>query len=228
MRDVSLGAFRAPGALVLDMDGTMLDTEPLYKAAWQRAAADLGCALDDAFYLTLVGRSIADGEAELVRRFGPAFPIADFRSRWPAIWRTRVEAGGIPTKPGLLELLAWVEGCRLPVAVATSSDRAYAMFSLTSAGLAGRFETVVTGDEVAHGKPAPDIYFEAARRLGVRPAQAIAVEDSDAGTLSARRAGMSVLLIPDLKAPSAEAAAAASRVLESLFEARAFIATFEL
>ena len=77
------------------------------------------------------------------------------------------------------------------------------------------------------GKPAPDIYLEAARRLGVDPACAFAVEDSDAGTLAANRAGMSVLLIPDLKPPSAEATAAACRVLGSLFEARAFMAALK-
>jgi beta-phosphoglucomutase len=214
-------------AIVLDMDGTMLDTEPLYKAAWQRAAADFGWALDDASYLQLVGRSTADGEDEISRRFGPSFPLAHFRMRWPELWRTRVEAEGIPTKPGLLELLTWVEEHRLPVAVATSSNRDYAAFSLRRAGLAGRVATVVTGDEVDHGKPAPDIYLEAARRLGVDPAHAFAVEDSDAGTLAASRAGMSVLLIPDLKAPSAEATAAACRVLGSLFEARAFMAALK-
>jgi HAD superfamily hydrolase (TIGR01509 family) len=222
LEDTLLVVRRVAG-IVLDMDGTMLDTEPLYKTAWQRAAADLGYALDDPFYLRLVGRSIADGEAALVRRFGPSFPLAEFRLRWPDLWRSRVEADGIPTKPGLLELLAWVEERQMPIAVATSSDRAYTTFSLGHAGLAGRFATVVTGDEVANGKPAPDIYLEAARRLGVDPVYAIAVEDSDAGTLSASRAGMSVLLIPDLNAPSAEAAAAACRVLGSLFEAREYL-----
>jgi len=213
--------------IVLDMDGTMLDTEPLYKTAWQRAAADLGHVLDDPTYLRLVGRSIADGEAELVRRFGASFPLAEFRTRWPELWRARVGAEGIPTKPGLIELLTWVDERRMPIALATSSDRDYTTFSLRHAGLAGRFATVVTGDEVDHGKPSPDIYLEAARRLGVDPAHAFAVEDSDAGALAAKRAGMSVLVIPDLKAPSAEAAAAACRVLGSLFEARAFLATLE-
>jgi HAD superfamily hydrolase (TIGR01509 family) len=210
------------------MDGTMLDTEPLYKAAWQRAAADLGFDLDDAFYLGLVGRSTADGEDALSRRFGGSFPLAEFRMRWPVRWRTRVEAEGIPTKPGLLELLTWVDERHMPLAVATSSDRDYAAFSLRRAGLDGRVATLVTGDEVDHGKPAPDIYLEAARRLGVDPSHALAIEDSDAGALAAHRAGMSVLLIPDLKAPSAEATAAACRVVGSLFEARAYIATLQV
>jgi beta-phosphoglucomutase-like phosphatase (HAD superfamily) len=69
-------------AVVLDMDGLMLDTEPLYKAAWQEAASVLGYELDDRSYLNLVGRSTHDSERELLRNFGASFPVAEFRSRW--------------------------------------------------------------------------------------------------------------------------------------------------
>jgi len=207
-------------AVVLDMDGLMLDTEPLYKAAWQEAAAELGYALDDPSYLNLVGRSTHDSERELLRNFGRSFPVREFRSRWSAVWRLRVEHTGIPLKPGLLEFLSFVEGQQLRIAVATSSDRDYTDFSLRHAGLLQRFSIVVTGDQVANGKPAPDIYVEAARRLGVEPSQCAALEDSDAGILAASRAGMLPFLIPDLKPPSEEATSAASRVLRSLHEAQ--------
>ena len=82
----------------------------------------------------------------------------------------------------------------------------------------------MTGDEISQPKPAPDIYLEAARRLGVDPACCIALEDSDAGILAASRAGMVSLLVPDLKQPSEEAARAAFRVLGSLHEAREIVA----
>jgi hypothetical protein len=117
------------------MDGLMLDTEPLYKAAWQEAASLLGYELDDRSYLNLVGRSTHDSERELLRNFGTSFPVAEFRSRWSALWRLRVAHTGIPPKPGLLEFLSFVEGQRLPIAVATSSDRDYTEFSLRHAGL---------------------------------------------------------------------------------------------
>ena len=83
----------------------------------------------------------------------------------------------------------------------------------------------MTGDQVSHGKPAPDIYLEAARRLDVEPSRCVALEDSDAGILAASRAGMVALLIPDLVDPSSEAVAAAFRVLGSLHEARQLIST---
>ena len=211
-------------AVVLDMDGLMLDTEPMYKAAWQQASAELGCTLDDPSYMTLVGRPTEDCERELVRFFGPGFPLARFRSRWPELWRVAAEDRGIRTKAGLGAFLSFVEGHKLPVAIATSSDGNYTDFSLRRAGLSGRFPIVVTGDQVAQGKPAPDIYLAAAQRLAIDPSQCIALEDSDAGVLSASAAGMVPVCIPDLKPPSEAAVLAAFRVLPSLDEARWLLA----
>jgi len=211
-------------AVVFDMDGLMLDTEPLYKVAWQDASAELGYVLDDGSYVRLVGRPTPDCERELVAQFGPGFPLDRFRGRWPELWHAQVAANGIQRKPGLLELLEFLEAQQLPLAVATSSEKADVALSLRHAGLDGRFPVVVTGDEVSRGKPAPDIYLEAARRLGVNPAACLALEDSEAGILAASRAGMRALLVPDWTQPSATAVQAAYRVLPSLHDARALIA----
>lgn len=195
----------------------MLDTEHVYQRAWQSAAAELGYRLDDDVYLTLVGRTNAAGESALAERFGPGFPLARFRERWAELWRDDVEASGIPLKPGLTELLAYLASRQIPVAVATSSDQQYVAYSLEMARLDGRrFAHIVTGEQVPHGKPAPDIYLEAARRLGVHPARCLAIEDSDSGILAARAAGMLAVLVPDVTTPSREAREAALRVLPSL------------
>jgi len=214
-------------AVVFDMDGLMLDTEPLYKVAWQQASAELGYDLDDASYMKLVGRPTADCEQELLAQFGERFPLGMFRPRWAQLWRAAADEG-IPTKPGLHELLAFVEERGLRAAVATSSEVEYATFSLQQAGLAHRFDVVVTGDQVARGKPAPDIYLEAARRLGVEPRCCIALEDSEAGIVAAAGAGMVALLVPDWTRPSAVAVQAAYRVCDSLREARDLIATLAM
>jgi beta-phosphoglucomutase len=211
-------------AVVFDMDGLMIDTEPFYKTAWQRACAALGYELDDASYANLVGRPEKDCEADLLEQFGPEFPLDRFRLVWPELWRAAVAETGIIAKAGLLEFLADIERRSLPVAVATSSTADYAEFSLRSAGLAGRFPVIVTGEEVARGKPAPDIYIEAARRLGVEPARCLALEDSEAGILAASGAGMIALLIPDGVRLSDAAQRAAFRVLESLNDARDVVA----
>jgi beta-phosphoglucomutase-like phosphatase (HAD superfamily) len=83
-----------------------------------------------------------------------------------------------------------------------------------------RFQVVVTGDQVTRGKPAPDIYLEAARRVGYAPAQCVALEDSEAGVIAASRAGMIALMVPDLVRPSDAARRAAFRVLPSLVDAQ--------
>lgn len=207
-------------AVVLDMDGLMLDTESIYKRAWQNAAIQCGYTLDDGFYFTLLGRPNPACEAALLERYGGAFPIHEFRARWSELWRTDVESSGIPTKPGLAELLSFLDGHQIPTAVATSSDQDYATFSLRAAGLEDRFNHIVTGDQVVNGKPAPDIYVESARRLGVAPERCVAIEDSDAGVLAASAAGMITVMVPDLKPPSAEARSAAFCVVASLLDAR--------
>jgi len=147
------------------------------------------------------------------------FPLAPFRERWADLWRQEVEASGIPLKPGLTELLEYLARQGIAVAIATSSDQEYTAFSLKAAGLDIRkFAHVVTGEQVEKGKPAPDIYLEAARRLGVSPARTLAIEDSDAGILSASGAGMISVMVPDLKPPSPVALEKAFRVLTSLHE----------
>jgi HAD superfamily hydrolase (TIGR01509 family) len=207
-----------PTAAVLDMDGLLIDTEPAYRYAFQAAGRDLGFEISDEIYASLIGRSNAESEAIVSRRFGAAFPIDEFRRRWPAIWRERV-AGGIVAKPGVIELLSLLDERSVPIALATSSDREFTTFSLEAAGLADRLPLRVTGDEIARGKPMPDIYLEAARRLGVRAVACMAFEDSEAGVRSAASAGMRVVMVPDLRTPSPAIAALAAVVLPSLYDA---------
>jgi HAD superfamily hydrolase (TIGR01509 family) len=209
-------------AVVFDMDGLMLDTEPIYKVAWQAASAGLGYDLDDALYATFVGRPNVECERDLLDRFGSGFPLERFRNDWPPLWRDEAAARGIRKKTGLLDLLAFLETQEVALAVATSTEADDAVFTLGAAGLDGRFRVIVTGDQVARGKPAPDIYLEAARRLNVEPAECVALEDSEAGILAASRAGMVALLVPD-GSPSTVAAAAAFRVMSSLTDAERLI-----
>lgn len=210
-------------ALLLDLDGLLIDSEPIYRSAWQSAAADLGYALSNDLYLSLIGRDDRDSEEALIQAFGSDFPLARFRSLWPVRWRHQLDRSGIPVKPGLWDFLKVIEKHRLPIAVATSSDTKQVHMSLYAAGLHQRFSCIVTGDEVPKGKPAPDIFLKAAGRLGVLPHHCLVLEDSEAGVLAAKAAGMTILMIPDLKQPSAQTAALAYGVLASLKEAAEFV-----
>jgi beta-phosphoglucomutase-like phosphatase (HAD superfamily) len=213
-------------AVLLDLDGLMLDTEVLARAAWQQAAAELGCELTEAQYLQLVGRRDDDCERELVRWFGPGFPLDTFRHRWHIAWDTLTEPG-IAVKPGLVELLDWVEERRLPMAVATSSYASSANRKLGKAGIGHRIPCIVTGDQVRAAKPAPDIFIHAARCLGVHDANCLVLEDSDAGIAAAHAAGMRAVMVPDLKPPSSESLVRAWRVCKSLYDVRELLAATE-
>ena len=115
----------------------MLDTEPLYQAAWQRAAEALGYVLDDEFYLTLIGTPTKDALKKVGAYFGPTFPLQRFTELGADQWYQQVEEHGIDTKPGLLPLLDQLEAAAVPRAVATSSSTKQAAETLEASGLAG-------------------------------------------------------------------------------------------
>ena len=215
-------------AIVLDMDGLMIDTEPLYKRSMQQTARKLGYDLSDEFMLSLVGRQDSDCRRLIASRFGDGFPQDAFWSGWPKIWRQIASTEGIARKPGLEELLSFLSETRLPAALATSTYREQAEFSLSAASVEYPFVHMVTGDQIGHGKPAPDIFLEAARRLGISPQHCVALEDSENGIRSAAAAGMTAIMVPDLIPPSDEIRRLANHVLESLHDVRAFLAKMEL
>lgn len=191
---------RLPRAVVFDMDGLMLDTERLDRWAWQTVASRHGLHFPDALHATLIGRRSAETEAELKSHFGAAIDYASVRGEVSALWREHVAGSGVPLKPGLIELLDTLDALGIPKAVATSTVRTSALLSLGA--LRARLDAAVYGDEVARGKPAPDIYVRAAEVLGVAPGACIALEDSLPGVASAHAAGMTVVMVPDLVAPT--------------------------
>jgi HAD superfamily hydrolase (TIGR01509 family) len=211
-------------AVVFDMDGLMLDTERIYHSAFQAAGADLGYDFDEQLLLSTTGRTIPDCYWLIVEHFGPAFPLAVFEERWPHRWREEIARHGIPQKPGLIELLDWLDERQIPKAVATSTAWEDARFTLQSGGIAGRFALLVTGDQISNGKPAPDIYLLAAARLGIDPTRCAALEDSEAGVLAAATAGMTTIMVPDTQIPSPAVATRAALVAPSLHEAKHWLA----
>ncbi len=214
-------------AVVLDMDGLMIDSEPLYKRSMQAAARDLGYDLTDKFMMSLVGRPDTDCRKLIMKEFGNGFPLDTFWEQWPLIWREIASSEGIATKPGLQELLTYISDAGLPSAIATSTYREQAEFSLQAAGVTYTFAHIVTGDQVDRGKPAPDIFLEAARRLDVDPQHCVALEDSENGIRSASAANMIAIMVPDLIPPSDEMHNAASFVMDSLHDVRELISGWQ-
>lgn len=211
---------RMPAAVIFDMDGLMLDTEPLAARAWTDAAQALGVDFDHAVTLRLIGRNFADCQRLIVEHHGPSYPVDALMRSWHAAYDGIVEREGIALKTGLLELLAWLESRRIPKAVATSTRRSRAIAKLLHTGLLERFATLVGGDEVECGKPAPDIFVEAATRLGIAPVECIVLEDSEPGIRAALAGGIRPIMVPDLHAPPPDLVSANVLVLSSLHDVR--------
>jgi HAD superfamily hydrolase (TIGR01509 family) len=208
------------------MDGLMLDTERMARKALTRALADRGFQLDEASYLNLLGRSVGDNQAILTEMFGQELPFSQVFSQRQAYYEEDIAENGIPIKAGLLELLDFLEMNNIPKAVASSAPKWFAIHKLSHAGIDNRFQAIVCGDEVPMGKPAPDIFLEAARQIGVGPKCCVVLEDSEAGIRSAYSAGMLPILVPDLKPPSAEMNGLAHQIVPSLCEIRPIFEAF--
>lgn len=205
-----------PRAVILDMDGLLLDSERVALALLARAAADQGQPWRHEVGLALVGLGSQDSDALIRHHMGERYPVAAVREAFGRLYEAAIHAGEIPLKAGVEELFDLLEELGLPKAVATSTRRSRAIPKLAAVKLVERLAAVICGDEVARGKPAPDIFLAAARALGVPPEGCLVLEDSNAGVRGARAAGMSVVMVPDLLTPAEDVLAAAVPVVESL------------
>ncbi len=187
-------------AVVFDLDGLMFDTEALFFRVTSRVLAARGKRFTPEIMRALIGRRAAEVAGWLKTMVGidepPEIVLGEVRERFAEEVDTAVH----PT-PGLLALLDHLHRRGLPTAVATSSGRAYADRLLTRHGLSGRFAFVLTSEDVARGKPDPEIYRLAADRFAVPAGELLVLEDSPAGVEAARGAGALTVAIPHEHSP---------------------------
>ena len=205
------------------MDGLLVDSERMERRVWQRVAQELGIDLSDERFATFVGHSGDRNDALLRHYFGEAFDVPRFRAMCHRGMHDLVEREGVTLRPGAREWLAFVSALDIPLGLATSSGPAAVRERLGD--LLHVFAAVATRADVEHGKPHPDLYLEAARRLGIAPETAVAVEDSPAGTQAALAAGMRVVVVPDLVMPPDDLAPRLAAVFPSLHALREAVAS---
>jgi HAD superfamily hydrolase (TIGR01509 family) len=204
-------------AVVFDLDGLLIETEEIWDEVREALVRERGGRWTESAQRDMMGMSSSEWSRYLHETLGlPEAPEELNRlvvERMAERYREQ-----LPLLPGAVEAVQRV-AARWPLAVASSSNRPLIDLVLELSGLAPLFQVTVSSEEVPRGKPAPDVYLEAARRLGVEPERAAAIEDSQAGIGSAHAAGMRVIAIPNRSfRPSDEALAAADVVLDSLDE----------
>ena len=202
-------------AVLLDMDGTILDTETIYVGSMFAALADMGFQLKESLIHAMIGLPGQECMALLRGEFGERFQYKAFQPIYVA-HRTERMKNGIPLKPGTLELLDLIDAAGLKAAVATSSHRGNAEANLAATGILRRFAAVLTRDDVAAAKPDPALFLRAADAVGEVPASCLAVEDSHVGVRAAHASGAMTVMVPDMLPPNEEIRALCLHVLPDL------------
>ncbi|HEY0328697.1 MAG TPA: HAD family phosphatase [Rhodopseudomonas sp.] len=211
-------------AVLLDMDGTLVDTERVYITSLTEVLDEFGYPDAGLVCHGMIGLPGPECQQLLVSHYGRDFPLPAINRAFAAR-RDAMLAAGLPLKRGAVELLDALRAAQWPMAVVTSSSQRTAEAHLALGGIRARFDLIITRDDVARGKPSPDLYLLAAERLGVAPGACVAVEDSSVGIAAAFAAGAIALMVPDLQQPNDATRGQCAAVLPDLDAVLALLRT---
>jgi HAD superfamily hydrolase (TIGR01509 family) len=200
-----------PAAVIFDLDGVLIDSETVWNEARREVAAQNGGVWREGAQEAMMGMSSREWSRYMREQLGVQLSEAEISAAVVERLEHRYRES-IPLLPGARDAVTALAS-RWPLGLASSANRTIIELALELAGLSARFEVVVSSEEVARGKPAPDVYLEAARRLDCAPARCVAVEDSANGLRAAAAAGMKVVAIPNDKFPPPEDALDAADVV---------------
>lgn len=212
---------RKVNAVIFDQDGVMFDTERMSAEAWELAGQETGVFLREDFLCTIRGMNAQDAAARYCQVYG-AEPgeFEELRRKKKCHFDRLIAERGVPVKPGLAELLAYLKKQGIKTAMATGSMRDYSMRNLNGAGIADYFPVLITGDMVEQSKPSPEVFLKAAAALGEEPGHCMVLEDSLNGVEAGIRGGFITVMVPDLTRPDEALAKRLFRVCESLTEVK--------
>ena len=205
--------------VIFDMDGLMIDTEPISKEGWRLAFERHGFELDFEFYSRLLGRNLVTAKELMSEYYGPSFDFEKVRKTRMEHMENHIKEKGLTTKKGLAFVLDKINELGLKKCVATSTEWNSMVRKLSSLNLMDHFDGFVSGDQVKVGKPDPEIFLAAAQLIGIEPAKCVVLEDSPAGVAGAFAAGMRAIVIPDMVQPDEETLKKSYAKCNDLFEA---------
>jgi HAD superfamily hydrolase (TIGR01509 family) len=209
-------------AVVFDLDGVLVESEHLWEENWTRHSADSGYAWQQTDTATVQGMSVPEWSGYMAERIGRGTPGEIAESVIDGMIGA-LHGGRVELLPGSREMVT-AAADRVPIAVASSAPRRLIEAVLEAVRLRSRFAACVSSEEVPRGKPSPDVYLEAARRIGVAPELCAGVEDSSNGLRAAAAAGMTVIAIPNpIYPPQPDALALCAKIATSPDDVRRFL-----
>ena len=203
-------------AVIFDMDGLMIDSERVTFEGYVIECGKLGLDMDEAFYKQTLGLPLTRIFQMYYEHFGQDFPMEKVLEDVHQYMADRFRKEGVPMKEGVEELLIYLKDHGYKTVLATSSNRDRVDQILDQPGLTAHLDSSICGDEIERGKPDPDVFLKACEKAGVRPGEAIVLEDSEAGIQAAFLAGIPVICVPDMKYPEEGFREKASLIVGSL------------
>ncbi|MBP1946400.1 HAD family hydrolase [Methanobacterium petrolearium] len=214
--------------ILFDMDGLMFDTQTLGIQTWIKAGKSQGIDISESIVTESFGLDIHGAKKVFKKHLGNNFPYYDIRSLRLKYTNDHINENGVPVKNGLYELIEFLDEKTVFKAVATSTERERTERLLCSAGVKDKFDIIICGDEVSNGKPEPEIFLAAARKMNCKTDECVVLEDSLNGIIAASKANMIPLLVSDAKKPSKEIEKLTAKTFNSLYEVKNFFKTLDL
>ena len=205
-------------AVIFDLDGTLIDTEPLYQRFWVEAARQMGYPMEKHHALMLRSLSPLQAEPLLRREVAPDFDYHGVRALRRQIMEAYTDQHGVRPKPGMEETLRELHDMGIRIGLATATPEERARKYLRGLGQETLLDAIACVPMVEKGKPWPDVYLLALRQLGLKPEDCLAVEDSPTGIRAAVNAGIPAVMIPDLSEPDEQVRSLCLAVLPTLPE----------
>lgn len=209
--------------IVFDMDGVLIDSEQRILAAWEEVAKEKQIPHIVSTLMKCIGITAPETEAIFKQAYGQDFPYTEYKAVVSAMYHKEIDEQGVPLKPGVHQLFDFLQKNHYKIGLASSTREVTVKKEMKMAGLLDAFDVIVCGDMVTHSKPHPQIYQTAAALLDVVPEECYAVEDSPNGILSAYRAELKPIMVPDLILPDEEIKGLLYRQFESLYEVAEFL-----
>ena len=211
--------------IVFDMDGVLLDTEAVFMRCWKKLGEELQLPNVEETARKCIGITVTQTEALFPKEYGEKYPCESYVGAANAIFYRQEAEQGIPEKPGVHELFAYLKEQNYRIGLASSTQQQAVYRQMKAAGIFDDFDVIVCGDMVTKSKPNPDIYLKACELMKVDPEECYAVEDSYNGIRAAHAAGMKAIMVPDLLEPTPEILELTDQKFNSLMELQKFLMT---